>query len=87
LWVVPFLVAAAAIDELGSSLENAWVSVFPFFAEPAGYSSDTIFQSQEVLRRLEGVWWFFALFVVQAAFNTILGEEFLFRGVLMTFAR
>ena len=54
--MVPFLVAAAAIDELGSSLENAWVSVFPFFAEPAGYSLDTIFQSQEVLRRLEGVW-------------------------------
>jgi uncharacterized protein len=30
-----------------------------------------------------GAWWFFALFVVFAAFNTILGEEFLFRGVLL----
>jgi membrane protease YdiL (CAAX protease family) len=28
-------------------------------------------------------WWFFALFVVNATFNTILGEEFLFRGVLL----
>ena len=30
-----------------------------------------------------GAWWFLALFVVSAAFNTILGEEFLFRGVLL----
>ena len=84
LWVVPFLVATAVVElVLNTPLENAWVSVFPFLAEPAGYSSDAIFQSQEILQRLVGAWWFFALFVVQAAFNTILGEEFLFRGVLL----
>src|ERR687889_2242343 len=84
LWVVPFLVAVAVVElVLNTPLENAWVSVFPFLAEPQGYSLDAIFQSQEILRRLEGAWWFFALFVVQAAFNTILGEEFLFRGVLL----
>src|ERR687889_638120 len=84
LWVVPFLVAVAVVElVLNTPIENAWVSVFPFFAEPQGYSFDAIFQSQEVLSRLEGAWWFFALFVVQAAFNTILGEEFLFRGVLL----
>jgi membrane protease YdiL (CAAX protease family) len=59
------------------------VSVFPFFAEPQGYSFDAVLQSQEVLARLEGAWWFFALFVIQVVFNTILGEEFLFRGVLL----
>ena len=42
-----------------------------------------LLESQEILARLEGAWWFFALFVFQAAFNTILGEEFLFRGVLL----
>jgi len=83
LWVVPFLVAVAAIElVLRSPIQSAWVSVFPFLAEPEGYSLDAIFQSQEILGRLVGAWWFFALFVVQAAFNTILGEEFLFRGVL-----
>jgi membrane protease YdiL (CAAX protease family) len=30
-----------------------------------------------------GGWWFLALFLVYAIFNTILGEEFLFRGVLL----
>ena len=65
LWVVPFLVAVAVVElVLNSPLENAWVSVFPFLAEPAGYSFDAIFESREILGRLEGAWWFFALFVM-----------------------
>ena len=83
LWVVPFLVAVVVVElVLNTPLENAWLSVFPFLAEPQGYGGDAIFGSQEVLARLQGAWWFFALFVINAAFNTILGEEFLFRGVL-----
>ncbi len=84
LWVVPFIVATAVVElVLNTPLENAWVSVFPFLAEPHGYSFDALFGSQEILQRLEGAWWFFALIVVMAVFNTILGEEFLFRGVLL----
>jgi uncharacterized protein len=84
LWVVPFLVAVAVVELLlGSPLENVWASVFPFLAEPQGYSFDAIFGSQEILTGLVGAWWFLALFVIQAVFNTILGEEFLFRGVLL----
>ena len=84
LWVVPFLVAVAVVElVLNTPLENAWVSVFPFLAEPEGYSFVGFFESQEILQRLEGAWWFFALFVISAVFNTILGEEFLFRGVLL----
>jgi membrane protease YdiL (CAAX protease family) len=84
LWTVPFLVAVAVVELiLNTPIENAWTSVFPFFSEPAGYSFDSIFKSQEILQRLQGAWWFFALFVIQAVFNTILGEELLFRGVLL----
>jgi uncharacterized protein len=84
LWVVPFIVAVPVVElVLNTPLENAWVSVFPFLAEPHGYSFDAILGSQEILGRLVGAWWFFALFVVMAVFNTILGEEFLFRGVLL----
>ena len=82
LWVVPFLVAVAVVElVLASPLENAWASVFPFLAEPPGYGFDAIFQSQEILAGLVGAWWFFALFVILSVFDTILGEEFLFRGV------
>jgi uncharacterized protein len=84
LWVIPFLVAVALVElVLNTPLENAWGAIFPYFSEPTGYSLDAIFGSQEILARLEGAWWFFALFVIQAIFNTILGEEFLFRGVLL----
>jgi uncharacterized protein len=84
LWVMPLIVAVTVVElVLNTPLENAWVSVFPFLAEPQGYSFDAILGSQEILARLEGAWWFFALFVVMAVFNTILGEEFLFRGVLL----
>ncbi|GAK57570.1 abortive infection protein [Candidatus Vecturithrix granuli] len=54
-----------------------------FLAEPSGYSFNAIFESEKILHGLVGAWWFFGLFVVFAVFNTILGEEFFFRGVLL----
>jgi uncharacterized protein len=84
LWVIPFLIGVAVVElVLGSALENVWVSVVPFLAEPPGYSFDAILGSPEIQARLVGAWWFLALFVISAMFNTILGEEFLFRGVLL----
>ena len=46
LWVIPFLVAVAVVQILlNSPMENAWASIFPFLAEPQGYSSEAIFES------------------------------------------
>jgi membrane protease YdiL (CAAX protease family) len=59
------------------------VSIFPLFAEPPGYGIGTVLGSQEILDRLVGAWWFFGLFVVLSVFNVFLGEELLFRGVLL----
>ena len=84
LWVAPFVVAVALVEILlARRIGAAWVSVVPFLAEPAGYGFDALFRSREILQRLEGAWWFLALFLVYTAFNTVLGEEFLFRGVLL----
>ena len=84
LWVIPAIIGIALIDAvLGSTIDNLWVSIFPFLAEPQGNNFAAIFESQEILEQLVGAWWFLALFVVFALFNTILGEEFLFRGVLL----
>lgn len=84
LWVIPFLIAIIVWEvALKSYVSDLWIAIFPFFAEPSGYSMAAIFQSQEILARLVGAWWFLGLYVVQAVFNTILGEEFLFRGVLL----
>ena len=82
--MIPFLVATVVWElALTSYVDRLWVSIFPFFAEPPGYSFGAALESQEILDQLVGAWWFLGLFVVQAVFNTILGEEFLFRGVLL----
>lgn len=84
LWVVPFLIMIVLWEMVLAPPAGAlWESIFPFLAEPPGYSFGAIFESQEILQRLVGAWWFFGLFVVFAVFNSILGEEFLFRGVLL----
>jgi membrane protease YdiL (CAAX protease family) len=84
LWAIPLMLAIGVWElALGSYANRLWLSVFPFLAEPAGYSFNAVFQSPEVLARLVGAWWFFGLFVLYSVFNTVLGEEFLFRGVLL----
>lgn len=83
LWVIPFIIGnlvwGVAITPYA---EKLWVAIFPFFAEPPGFSSAVFVESQEIMNRLLGAWWFFGLFVVFSVFN-VLGEEFLFRGVLL----
>ena len=84
LWVIPFLIASIVWDvALVPIVQKLWVSLFPFFAEPPGYSFGAIFESQEYLDQLVGAWWFLGLYVVLSVFNVFLGEELLFRGVLL----
>ena len=84
LWILPFLVASVVWDTaLKSYVTDLSVSILPFLAEPPGYGFEAVFESQEILDRLVGAWWFLALIMVFLAFNSILGEEFLFRGVLL----
>lgn len=84
LWAIPFLIAITAYEiALKPYVDGLWVSIFPFLAEPPGYGLGAVLKSQEILGRLVGAWWFVGLYVVNAIFNTILGEEFLFRGVLL----
>ena len=84
LWVSLFVIAIFVWEiAFKSYVSELWVSLVPFFAEPPGYSMTAFFESQEILQQLVGAWWFFGVFVVFAVFNSILGEEFLFRGVLL----
>ena len=79
LWVLPLLIAIAVYEiALKPYVDDLWVSVFPFFAEPSGYSMAGVLASQEILNRLVGAWWFFALYAVNAVFNTIWERSFYF---------
>jgi membrane protease YdiL (CAAX protease family) len=84
LWVLPFLLGIVVFElVLKRYVDGAWLAIFPGLREPPGSGMEALFQSKALLRQLQGAWWFLALFVVQAALNTFLGEELLFRGVLL----
>ncbi|HLO34252.1 MAG TPA: CPBP family intramembrane glutamic endopeptidase [Anaerolineales bacterium] len=82
-WIIP-LIALVGFLEIGlrSTVVQAWTAIFPFFAEPKGYDMSAMF-APELRAQMVGDWGLFGLFFVEAAFNTILGEEFIFRGVLL----
>ena len=64
LWlgVFPFLIAIIVYEiALKPYVDDLWVSILPFFDEPTGYSIAAVLESQEILDRLVGAWWFFWL--------------------------
>jgi membrane protease YdiL (CAAX protease family) len=82
-WIIPlFLLAAFIAFGLNSVLKNLWMAIFPFFAEPKGYDGSALL-SPELRSQWVGAWGLLGLFFVNQLFNTVLGEEFLFRGVLL----
>ena len=84
LWLIPGCLLFALFSfVLGPVLTSFWTSIFPFFAEPEGFAFATILESPEYRVLTVGNWGFFALIFLMSVFNTVLGEEFLFRGVLL----
>ena len=80
-WIIPLLLLTATAEFLvAGPLNGLWVSLFPFLAEPAGYNAAALFENPE---QWVGAWNLLVLFTVLAVFNTFLGEEFIFRGVLL----
>ena len=83
-WLLVPLILLNIVQELGLApfLNNLWIKALPFLAEPEGYSPAILFAP--ALRALWiGAWDLLLLQVVLSIFNTFLGEEFLFRGVLL----
>jgi membrane protease YdiL (CAAX protease family) len=81
-WIIPLIVVTAAF-EMFVHVDSLWVKIFPFFAEPAGYALDTFLGSAVGQAQMVGAWDSFTIFLVLAVFNTFLGEELLFRGLLL----
>jgi membrane protease YdiL (CAAX protease family) len=69
--------------QVSGIFDNLWVSVFPFFAEPHGFSFGAALETPEARSQLVGSWGILGLFLLSALFNTFLGEELLFRGILL----
>ncbi len=83
LWLIPLMVLGGALAMgLSPFIIDLWNSTMPFLTEPAKYNLSEL-QSPEMKTYAEGAWWLMGLFFVLVVFNTFLGEEFLFRGVLL----
>ena len=83
-WLLIPLTLLVVVSELGIDpvLNGMWTKLLPFLAEPQGYSPEILFAPE--LRALWiGAWDLLMLQVVLSVFNTFLGEEFIFRGVLL----
>jgi membrane protease YdiL (CAAX protease family) len=80
-WLVPLIIGVGALQFI--PLQSAWEAIFPFLDEPAEYSFAEIMESDARKEALEGAWQLVGLFAVLGLFNTVLGEELLFRGILL----
>jgi len=83
LWTLLFVVLlVTVISMIGPILDTQWVSLFPVLSPTAGSNFNELLASSEILAKMVGNWSFFGLFLIMAVFN-ILGEEFIFRGLLL----
>lgn len=77
-WVVPAMAANGLGVYVGSFLDTAWSDWLPGLEEPtytqiAGLATPAF----------QGQWWILGLALTSCLFNYLLGEELLFRGVLL----
>ena len=81
LWLIPIIVLAGVFEFTASpALRRFWTSIFPFFAEPPGYSLEALMDTPE---QWVGAWYLLVLWAFQFVGNYLLGEEFLWRSVLL----
>jgi len=82
-WIIPLILLVALLEMVFlPTLVKLWTAIFPFFTEPKGYDMSALFAPE--LRSLwVGAWDLLGWFLVSSLVNNFLGEEFLFRGVLL----
>jgi membrane protease YdiL (CAAX protease family) len=86
LWwfLVPLIALAGLFDlQVRGTLNKLWVSIFPLLAQPPGFDLSSFLNRPDAKAQLVGNWRVLTLFVISALFNTVLGEELLFRGLLL----
>ena len=78
LWAVPAFLANGLGGYLATRLDMAWTNWLPGLDEP-WYANAQVLAD----RQFQGQWWILGLALTSMIFNYILGEELLFRGVLL----
>ena len=78
LWALPALAAVGLGAYVGSWLDTAWTNWLPFLHEPSYTNAQSLADP-----KFQGQWWILGLALISMLFNYLLGEELLFRGVLL----
>ena len=76
LWVLPFILLSGALQLI--HLPNVMSSIFPFIDNLPQYDLGDL-----VTPEYKGAWWLVGIYLIHMPFNYLLGEEFLFRGILL----
>ena len=82
LWFIPFFLLLGLIQVLFGALDP-YLQKIPGLTVNKRFDASSALSDPETQKLLVGAWWFFGLFVLLLIFNTVLGEEFLFRGILL----
>lgn len=84
LWLIPVVLVTAVFQMvLRGPIDHAWTHLVPALAQPPGWDFSAALKSPQARAEMAGNWGVLAMFVVTAIFNTVLGEELLFRGLLL----
>jgi membrane protease YdiL (CAAX protease family) len=77
LWTIPLIVVIEVGSQVLGPLNGPWVKALPFLAPPPY----TVIQN--LAEPAVGQWWLLGLLAVIIVFNFLVGEELVFRGILL----
>lgn len=78
LWVIPFILLSALLQSGVVGFPDLDSVVAPFIKGLPQYDLSGLTTSE-----YKGAWWILGLFLITMVFNYFLGEEFLYRGILL----
>ena len=77
-WAVPAIAANVGGGYLATRLDAVWTTLLPALREPSYVRIEGLADPE-----FQGQWWILGLTLMSFLFNYLLGEELLFRGVLL----
>ena len=77
LWTIPLLLVLWLGPEVLGPLDALWVKAFPFLTPPLYALIENLAEPAV------GQWWLLGVLAVMIVFNYLVGEELIFRGILL----
>jgi membrane protease YdiL (CAAX protease family) len=78
LWTLPFIIVSAVIQSGIINLPDVDGLMTPLIQDLPKYDLSSLATSE-----YKGAWWILGLFLITSVFNYFLGEEFMYRGILL----